>query len=353
MKILSFGDTHVNQTHQFSKTTETGYSVRLHEHLNTFKEIAKKIEELKPDVVNFGGDLFHTQSKIDVQVLDIATDCMELISNACVKLGIPFHIIVGNHDFFSDNNDVANSLRPFKFLPNGILHEKMEESDNMVFIPYVQESWRINQFLETIKDKQNKVALVHLDFIGARFHESLFDNTGLDINLFKEFKKVIGHHYHLPQDLGNISFPGSPQRWSFREPDNEMTRGLILYDTESNKMERIKLDSVPLWLTFDDSNLNELKDIDDNCYVRLLLSSDYMLECNGISKVSLERFKGLEIQYDVERINPVNISRSEEEIKVVSEDVILKEFIEHQEYDDKFKEKLIETGMDLLNKVRQ
>ena len=353
MKILSFGDLHIYQNHQFSKATQWAYSTRLLEHYSTIKEICQKIGELKPDMVCLGGDVFHVQSNVDVMTLDMVSKCIKLLSDTCSSLRIPLHVLVGNHDLLSDNNSVSHSLKPFMLENNLIVHEEMSSEDGIVFLPYVQEAWKINQFLETVEDKGNKVALAHLDFFGAVFYESMFDNSGIKPELFEGFRKVIGHHYHLPQQLGkNIIFPGSPQRWSFREPDNNITRGLILLDTDSGDYSRIALETTTKWVTLDDTNLDELKTLDNNCYVRLLLSSDYMFTCYNINKVELERFKGIEIQYDVERINPVSRVRSDEEKEVISEDVVLKEFIELQECDDKFKARLLNVGEKILGKAR-
>lgn len=355
MKILSFGDLHVYTTHQFSKINQNGYSTRLNEHIATAKLICKKIEEVHPDIVVLGGDVFHTQGTLDVWVIDAAYTILSMIRDACNEVGAGFHVLVGNHDLLADNNSVTHSLKAAKFYKDLVLHEKLEEFSNLVFLPYVQEAWKINQFLETIENKEEKVAFAHLDFFGAKFHDSLFDNSGIKPELFKDFKKVIGFHYHLPQSLGNnIVFPGSPQRWSFREPKNNITRGLILYYTEINTVERIALD-VPDWIVLDDTNLDEINSLEDNNYIKLCLSSDYVLDSYNIKKVSLERFKGLEIQYDVERIGSVNYNSYTENNNdgIKSDEEFLKEYIEQQKCDEEEKKVLLDKGLDMLSKVKK
>lgn len=358
MKILTFGDLHFHPYHQFSHPVEFGYTVRLQEQINTCKEISSKILDLKPDLVCCGGDVFHTWSMVDTIVLDAVTEGLHIIDEACKKIGKKFNIIVGNHDQISDNNMSSNSLRPFKYYPNIVLHEKMEEDEqnNIVYIPYVMESSRVKSFIEEIKDKENKVVLTHLDFLGAKYSETIVDQSGNDVKMFSCFKKVIGHHYHLPQKLGkNIIFPGSPQVFSFNEPRTCLTRGLIMYDTELDSFERIKL-NVPDWIRLDDSDsiADVVKNLSRNNYLKLSLVSDFSLENEGITIEYLkEKFLGIEVEYDVERIKPIMSKRDSSEIELESEEDVLNEFIESQNYSTEQKEKFKKVGLNILGKVRR
>ena len=162
MKILSFGDLHIYPYHQFSKPEDFGYTTRLNEHVSACKNLAKIIEEISPDVVCCGGDVFHTQSKVDTIVLDCVSTCLDIINETCKKIGVKFDILVGNHDILSDNNRSSNSLIPFKKWDNLRIHEIPTVIDDVVYIPYMVEPQRVTSYLKTIDIKKGKVCLAPL-----------------------------------------------------------------------------------------------------------------------------------------------------------------------------------------------
>ena len=358
MRILTFGDLHFHHYHSFSHPVEFGYTVRLQEQIDLCKKIAACIVEQKPDLICCGGDVFHTWSKVDTIVLDAVVEGIHIIDEACKSIYRKFDIIIGNHDQLSDNNMSSNSLKPFKYYPNIRLHEQMEEDteNNVVYIPYVMESSRVASFIQNIDNKENKVVLAHLDFLGAKYSDTVIDQSGTDTKLFTPFKKVIGHHYHLPQKLGkNIVFPGSPQVFSFNEPRSSLTRGVLIYDTELDKVHRIKMEC-PDWVKLDDDmDLAEIiNKLSPNNYVKLSLASDFSLSSEGLNIESIKKkFLGVEVEFDVERIKISTRKRDESEIVLESNEDVLNEFIDSQSYDSEKKKKYKQIGMTILGKVRR
>lgn len=358
MKILAFGDLHFHQYHQFSRPVEFGYTVRLQEHIQTCKEIAKLILDKKPDLVCCGGDVFHTWSIVDTIVLDAVVEGIHYLDEACSKIDKPLHIIVGNHDLLSDNNMSSNSLKPFKYYPNVVLHEEMydDKENNVVFIPYVMESSRVQSFLNSVDKQEEKVAIAHLDLLGAKYSETIVDQSGIDGKIFSALKRVIAHHYHLPQKLNkNIVIPGSTQVFSFNEPKSLLKRGSILYDTETDKVERIKL-NVPDWVKLDDEMdlKEEIENLNPNNYVKLSLASDFSLEDFGLKLDDIKsKFLNVEVEFDVERIKKIDRKRNKEDIILESEEDVLNEFIDNQDYSEEKKKRFKEVGVNILSKVRR
>ena len=360
MKIFTFGDLHIYPYHQFSKPEEFGYTTRLKEHVEACKSIAKWIVQDKPDIVCCGGDIFHTQSKIDTIVLDCASQCIDIINQACKSIGKEFHILVGNHDILSDNNRSSHSLIPFKWWNNVVIHEVPEEFNNVVYLPYVTEPVKISDYIKTMKNKEDKVAIAHLDFRGARFNDTMIDENGFDSDMFMEFDQVIGHHYHVPQVLRNkkFVFPGSPQVFSFREPQaRKYPRGIIVYDTEEKHVGRRQV-VAPDWVTItDDEDIGEVvRELSPNNYVRLMLSSDYALDSAGLTEDDIkQKFLNVEIQYDVDRISAIGRIRSRSEREAnsgESEEDVLKDYVNSRVESDDERKRLIDVGINILSKVR-
>ena len=357
MKILSFGDLHIYQYHQFSKPEDFGYTTRLNEHLVACKNLAKLIETVSPDLVCCGGDVFHTQSRVDTIVLDCASACIDVINQSCKKIHVPFDIIVGNHDILSDNNRSSNALIPFRNWDNVRLHESIDVDNNIVYLPYITEPNRVASHLKSI-DISGKVGLAHLDFRGAKFNDTFIDDQGMETDLFKDFELVIGHHYHLPQKMKNMVFPGSLQVFSFREPRSPLTRGVILYDTESKEVKRLPVSS-PDWITITDDSediKSQLEFMPSDNYVRLLLSSDYALSSNDISEDYIKsKFKGVEIQYDLNRISAISRIRSKADRATdlgETEEESLKGYINSRVESEDERKELLKVGISILGKVK-
>lgn len=360
MKIFTFGDMHIYPYHQFSKPEEFGYTTRLKEHIEACNSIASHIKNDKPDLVCCGGDVFHTQSRIDTIVLDCASECIDIINQACKEIGKEFHILVGNHDILSDNNRSSHSLIPFKKWDNVVIHEVPESDGNIVFLPYATEPVKITDYVYNVKNKEEKVAIAHLDFKGAKFNDTMIDENGFDTNIFSEFKKVIGHHYHVPQKLknGKFVFPGSPQVFSFREPKSgSYRRGIILYESEEDKVNRREVNA-PDWVTItDEEDIKEcVTNLSKNNYVRLLLSSDYALDEAGVSEEDIKyKFKNVEIQYDIDRISAIGRIRSKAEREAnsgESEEDVLRDYVNSRVESEEERKKLISVGINILEKVK-
>ncbi len=127
---------------------------------------------------------------------------------------------------------------------------------------------------------------------------------------------------------------------------------MLLYDRETNKCTR-KYFTVPSWYTFDDDNIDEIKDLDPNNYVKVVISSEAILKFHGITKDYLKKFKGSEIVIDVQKISLKRKLAAQEDLEQETEEDILHRFIELAKVPEEDKQELTELGLDLIARARK
>lgn len=348
MKILAFGDIHFHHTHRFSHITSEGFTIRELEHLSCADDILKICEEEKIDDIVFLGDLYSTVGD------NLSTQTQTAVCEFIYKISQVKHLsmLVGNHDLSGTTNykDV-HKLIPFRYFENVNVYSKPFEMDNFIYMPYCTSDEYAIAFLESIKDKQNKVVFSHLELKGINLGNGIETTHGVPLDLLSQFKMVIQGHYHSSSNYGkNIQVAGSTQRLSFKDP-GKARNNIIIYDTETNKIERRSF-NCPDWLTFNDDNIDQILTTNWNNYIKVEVSSDILLTDD--IKARLDLFKGKDIHIDLTRLSFDKCSTTELNQSNDSEDEvsIIKQFIEKTDNTKQQKEDLLKEGIRLLDKVR-
>jgi len=348
MKILCFSDIHFHHTHRFSHITSEGYTVRELEHLSCADDIIKICQEDSIDKIVFVGDLFGpVGDNISTQTLSAVCEFVEKISK--IK---PLDMIVGNHDLSASTNyKNVHKLIPFKYFDNVTVYDKPTEISNFIYMPYCTSDEYATSVLENIKDKQDKIVFSHLELKGINLGNGIETTHGVSLELLKQFKMTIQGHYHGSGSYAkNIQVVGSTQRLSFKDP-GKSRNNIIIYDTETNKIER-KSFSCPDWLTFTDDNIDQILTISNDNYVKVEVSSDILITPEIEQK--LAQVKGKDIHIDLTRLSfdkhsTADITQANSEDDEVS---IMKQFIEKTDNTEEQKEKLLQEGIRLLDKAK-
>lgn len=340
MKILAFGDIHFHHQHRFSQITTSGYTIRELEHLSCADTILRIAKEENIDEICFLGDMYGpVGDNISCQTQMAVCEFIDKI-----RKEYKLNIIVGNHDFSGGtNNQYAHKLIPFKYWDNVKVYDVPTEENDFVFMPFVPDDTIAQQFLDNIKNKDQKIVCSHLEIKNVLIGDGLYTKKGVDIDTLKQFKMVLQGHYHSGGNNGkNIQIAGSTQRLSFK--DHGISRNnILIYDTETNKIKR-KSFECPDWLTFNDSNINDILSIDDNNYVKVDISLDMLL--TDEIKAKLNKVKNKDIHIDINRIK-VNREVTEE-INTENEEDIIIQFVNKSDNSDEKKVDLIDYGKKLL-----
>lgn len=347
MRYLCFSDIHFHGTHRFSHITDEGYTIRELEHLSCAQTLIDICNKEDIDRIVFCGDLYQAVGdNLSTQTQSAVCEFVEKISK--IK---PLDMLVGNHDLSGTTNFKAvHKLIPFKYFNNVTVYDSPVEKDGIVYMPYCTSDEYATTVLENIKDKKNKVVFSHLELKGINLGNGIETTHGVPLDLLSQFKMTIQGHYHGSSSYGpNIKVIGSTQRLSFKDP-GKSRNNIIIYDTETNKVERRSF-NCPDWLTFTDDNINDILTTDLNNYVKVEVSSDILLTDD--IKARLDLFKGKDIHIDLTRLSfdkhssaDINQDTAEDEVSII------KQFIEKTDNSEQQKRQLLDEGIRLLDKVK-
>lgn len=347
MKILFFSDIHFHHTHRFSHITPDGMTIREQEHLSCADTIIDLCNKHNIDKIVFGGDLYGpVGDNISCQTQYVVCKFFEKLQT----LKLPIEVIVGNHDMLSDtvNNREAHKISPFKHWENINVYDIpcIDSNNKLIYMPYSLCDEYSEAFLNKIENKEEYIIFSHLEIKDINLGNGIFTKKGVNIDLLKSFNLVFQGHYHSGGKLAsNIYVSGSTQRLSFKDKGISKNN-ILIYDTETNKILRESF-NCPDWLIFDDDNIEDILNVNIDNYVKLELTTDILL--TDTMKEKLDRMKGKDIHIDVERIS-IDSNKLTETV-LENEIDILKQFIEKSDNTDCIKEKLIEEGIRLYNKV--
>lgn len=348
--ILVFGDIHFGTTHRFSTITNNGFTTRENEHLSCLDSLKRILKENHITKCVFLGDMYgpvgdNISGETQCAVIKFVSE----LAQECKNHNVILDMIVGNHDIIHDATIFGiNKLALFKYFDNVKLYDQPVVDGNYVYLPFSYDDEYLNNFLSNIPDKENKLLFSHVDICGIEIGGGIVTKKGVNLELLNKFKKVFEGHYHSFKNIGEkIIVTGSTQRLSFK--DKGVSRdNIVLYDEETQSIRRESFEC-PDWLTFTDDNINEILKIDNNNYVKIDLSMDILYTDEIKQKV--EQMKDKDINIDVSRIA---VNRKSEESKTTIEDEIdvIQEFVNRSDNDEKQKERLIETGINLINRAK-
>lgn len=354
-KIYLIGDTHIG----LGYPNKTEKWLKIHqEYFNDFLIPTLENNVKEGDIIIHLGDLFDNRNVIPINLLNFAMDQVERISKIA-----PLHIIVGNHDCWSRSSDEINTVRPFKYIPNVSIYDKVSTIDykdnKLLLMPYFDK--KKDQIEHINKNKDCDYLFCHSDLNGAKMHLTSVAHKNLDkidIEEFKGFKGVYSGHIHLVQKSKNFVFVGS--NFQMDRNDYGDQKGLFVIDVETGEEEFIKNKVSPVFKKVrvvdekDIEILEELKDTKD--YVDISISNNLLVSNRKLRRkleILLEKGNFTSVDYidditnDLEDGEDESIDESESEseidisIKLDYEEYV-KEYILKQKYDnDKFKNGVI------------
>jgi len=178
------------------------------------------------------GDTFDSRKGIDFSALLWAKDNYY---DKLYKMNIKVHTIVGNHTAYYKNSNKVNSvdllLREYNNLT--VYSEPTEiKVDNLgvLLLPWIN-SENSERSLKMIQKTKCKVGMGHLELNGFSPYRGHIMDSGMDANIFTNFKKVFSGHYHTRSDNGTVYYLGNPYEIYWNDVND--TRGFTIFDTET------------------------------------------------------------------------------------------------------------------------
>lgn len=231
MKIAIITDTHVGA--RSSSSVFRGYFDWWYETVFFPTCKAQGVEQ-----IIHGGDFFDNRNAITLPDINFV---QKNLAGKIREYGIPFDVILGNHDVAFKNTNEVHSLSILQTAAPELVRvytgPELVEYGGQPFamIPWINAS-NYDETLQFVNNLDASAIVVgHFEFIGAKMYaNSSLCEHGLAPALFKQFKAVWSGHFHHGSVIDNIRYIGSAFHLTWQDYND--WRGFWIYDTDTGEI---------------------------------------------------------------------------------------------------------------------
>lgn len=242
---ILFTDTHFGWKNNSMNWLNSQMKFIYEQFIPTIKKYKKKD---KVRVIHLG-DVFDSRSTVSTYVASKVVKAFKEIRDVCDE----FVIVCGNHDFYSPNSDMVNTVELLmSHLGITIVDQNIYEAENHCYIPWYV--WQ-NGNLPTI---QSDLIFTHADIVGDRIPDGLYDKT------------IFSGHIHTPSQRKGLYNLGSCFALTFA--DSNTCRGF--YIIENGKIEFIKNETSIKFHRIYNEDVLKCKDFGQGDYIELYVTND-------------------------------------------------------------------------------
>lgn len=275
MKVAIFSDLHAHAWGEFStivKYKGDMINSRLADSVGVINAVRDYVEDKSIKHCIFGGDLFHRKRLVDVPVFNAVAEAVYQLARRLDSL----HLLAGNHDLarrsasgrFSSEHALA-ALSRYRNVT--IVDQPAVVLDGVGIVPYADDRETTLRGLEAVS--KARVLVLHAGVSGARTgaveYQPLEPLTTADL----PDKAVYSGHYHLPQELKNLTYIGAPMEF-VRGDGYHKRRGFIVVNlNKPREYERIRYKG-PRFVTIKASDRAMNNDDVRGNFVDLVLDDD-------------------------------------------------------------------------------
>ena len=176
------------------------------------------------------GDVLTFRYKIDARLQNWLIDCLKDL----VAKDIRIHILPGNHDQYEVGG--RNALEPLNEIHNVQVYTNPSSNVHGYWLPYRKNREDILKGLEMLSllgpelpaYTVPNILFAHHGIQGAYMNDNVVDESGLPIEYFSKFDRVLMGHYHKPQQIGNCYYIGSP--YQTKADEAGQLKGYTIWD---------------------------------------------------------------------------------------------------------------------------
>lgn len=366
-KIYFIGDTHIglgypNKVDQWFKTHV--------EYFNDFLIPTLK-KEVKPgDIIVHLGDLFDNRNIIPINLLNYGMDIVEEIAKIA-----PLHIIIGNHDLWTKSSSEINTVRPYKYIPNVFIYDKVKKIQfnglNILMMPYYDN--KDDQIKAISENRDCEYLFCHSDLNGAKMHLTSVahrNNDKIDVEEFSSFRKVYSGHIHIVQSSKNFTFVGSIFQMDRNDIGNQ--KGIFVLDTNDGSEKFIENKVSPIFKKIriaKDDDIQILENIDTRDYIDLQIANSLLIGNRKIRRkleIILEKGKFASVDYIDDIKEEIDSNTKDDKVDLIVEEGefkisinlefedYIREYISNQKWDsDNVKKGILSEYDEIVSLYRQ
>lgn len=224
MKSIVTSDLHLSLYSQ--DPIIAGISRRLHYIRLVLFQMAYYAEEHGIKYFTIAGDTLHNKSIIHAVAMSVLLNFIRSFPD------LTFIIIDGNHDMSSKAGDGVSALMSLDNEPNVIMIHEYKEIENIAFVP-----WNPKKMKDDIKNSKMDYLVSHFGLNEAMLNSGISIVSDIGLNDLKHFKHCFIGHYHLPQEVGNVTIPGSGIQLDWGEKGED--KRFIVFDSETGQKDSI------------------------------------------------------------------------------------------------------------------
>ena len=203
-----------------------GISRRLYHIRQVLFQMAYYAEEHKIKYFTIAGDTLHNKSIIHAIAMSVLLNFIRSFPD------LTFVIIDGNHDMSSKAGDGVSALMSLDNEPNVIMIHEAKDIENISFVP-----WSPKTMIKDIKNAKGDYLVSHFGLNEASLNSGISIISDIGLKDLKKFKHCFIGHYHLPQEVGNVTIPGSGIQLDWGEKGED--KRFIVFDSETGQKDSI------------------------------------------------------------------------------------------------------------------
>ena len=246
MRILFFSDLHA---YKFSNNASVinGVHSRLHYSVGVLLQIIKYALDNEIKEICFGGDLYHTKLRLDVEIQEMIYNIFDRYKGI-----LNFHFISGNHDI---GNSLYSALTPLKGIGKVYLEPTtitLRDGTTIAMIPYQYSEEALKR---AMYEHPAEIMLGHTGIIGAKVNGKEMKEGCIDLKTIKSYgyKKIFLGHWHDPNAIIDpvVKYIGAAIHTA---SDDRGDRGFLVYDTIAHTYEHVNT-AFPKFMLLHDKDL--------------------------------------------------------------------------------------------------
>lgn len=274
-KVFLIGDSHIGLG--WPNKVDNWFKVH-QQYFNDFLIPLLKKEVNEGDIICHLGDLFDNRNVIPINLLNFGLEVVEKISQIA-----PLHILLGNHDCWHKSSSEINTIRPFKWIPNVTIWEKVGTLDfcgkKILMMPFIEK--KSEQIKAIIDNRGCDYLFCHSDLNGAKMHLTSVAHKNpdkIDLEEFKGFDKVYSGHIHILDRHKNFLFVGNIFQMDRNDFENQ--KGIFALDISTGEEFFWKNEVSPIFQKItirDEADLSKLEEADMTNWIDLFISNKLLV----------------------------------------------------------------------------
>jgi hypothetical protein len=241
LRILFYADVHCRDSGSFlpfNRLNERGLTGECENLLKGYEFLRDMIIEHKPDMVIDGGDATDVTEFQSARTLFTLARGHTMIRSAVDKVGCGWEGIPGQHDMINEEHMITNMeiLKPYL----DMIHlEPTVASYGDIKIGYIPFCTNTIELQKTIWKFGEicDVLVTHTNYKGCAFDSGKISESKLEAS---DKVVTLSGDIHLRQKVGMMYYPGSLIQNKFNRDDLSGAGGVIIFDTETKKVEFIQ-----------------------------------------------------------------------------------------------------------------